>query len=104
MAFRECHFYVYILASRSRDLYVGFTNNIFMRIAQHHEKRPGTYTARYNIDRLVHYEHFQYVRNAIARETEIKDWGREKENSFDRTIQSNLARSSRRPVTLLVPP
>jgi putative endonuclease len=74
----EYHFYVYILASRSRSLYVGFTNNIRFRIKQHREKRPGSHTAKYNICRLVYYEHFTYVRNAIAREKELKDWNRPK--------------------------
>ena len=50
---RKYHFYVYIMASRSHDLYVGFTNNIFRRIAEHRTAPPGTYTARYNINRLV---------------------------------------------------
>ncbi len=78
MALREYHFYVYILASRSRTLYIGFTNNIFVRIAQHRNKRPGSFTTQYNIDRLVYYEHFQYVNNAIAREKELKLWIRAK--------------------------
>jgi predicted GIY-YIG superfamily endonuclease len=38
--------------------------------------RPGSYTERYNITRLVYFEHFQYVRSAIAREKEMKDWNR----------------------------
>ncbi|WP_433974009.1 GIY-YIG nuclease family protein [Tunturiibacter lichenicola] len=75
---REYHFYVYILASRSRTLYVGFTNNIRQRINQHRNKNPDTHTAKYNIGRLVHYEHFTYVLNAIAREKELKDWNRSK--------------------------
>jgi putative endonuclease len=79
---RKYHFYVYIMASRSHDLYIGFTNNIFRRVAEHRTARPGTYTARYNINRLVYYEHFAYVLNAIAREKklekELKDWSREK--------------------------
>jgi putative endonuclease len=75
---RQYHFYVYILASRSHDLYIGFTNNIFRRVAEHRTARADTYTARYNINRLVHYEHFTYVLNAIAREKELKDWTREK--------------------------
>jgi putative endonuclease len=72
----EYHFYVYILASRSRSLYVGFTNDIRFRIKQHREKRLGSHTAKYNIGRLVYYEHFTYVLNAIAREKELKDWNR----------------------------
>ncbi len=75
---REYHFYVYILASRSRTLYIGFTNNIFVRVAQHRKKWIGSFTTQYNIDRLVYYEHFQYVNNAIAREKELKNWLRER--------------------------
>jgi putative endonuclease len=75
---REYHFYVYILASRSRTLYIGFTNNIRLRISQHRNKNPGTHTAKYNIGRLVHYERFTYVLNAIAREKELKGWNRSK--------------------------
>jgi putative endonuclease len=76
MPAREYLFYVYILANRSRNLYIGLTNNLATRIAQHREHRPGTYTARYNIDRLVYYEQFAYILNAVARETELKDWNR----------------------------
>ena len=76
MPAREYNFYVYILSSRSRDLYIGVTNNLRARVAQHREKRPGTYTARYDIGRLVYFERFQYIRNAIAREKELKDWNR----------------------------
>jgi len=75
---REYHFYVYILASRSRSLYVGFTNDIRLRIQQHREKRPRAHTAKYNIGRLVYYEYFTYVLSAIAREKELKDWNRAK--------------------------
>jgi putative endonuclease len=78
MSQHEYHFYVYILASRSRALYTGLTNDIRLRIKQHREKRPGTHTAKYNIGRLVYYEHFTYVLNVIAREKELKDWNRAK--------------------------
>lgn len=78
MTNREYIFYVYILANRSRNLYVGFTNNIVARVRQHREQRPGTYTARYKITRLVYYERFGYVQNAIVRENEFKDWNRRK--------------------------
>src|SRR5580692_3951208 len=73
---REFHFWVYIMASRSLQLYIGITNSLRRRVAEHKALIPGTYTARYNIDRLVYFEHFQYVRNAIAREKELKDWNR----------------------------
>jgi len=77
MPHREYHFWVYILSSRSRNLYIGITNNLIRRVAEHREKAPGTYTARYHIHRLVYFEYFQYVRSAIAREKELKHWTRE---------------------------
>ena len=57
MPWRDYDFFVYIAASRSHQLYIGFTNSLRRRMAEHREHRPGAYTARYNIDRLVFYEH-----------------------------------------------
>ena len=73
---REYHFWVYILSSRSRNLYVGMTNDIHRRVIIHREARPNTHTAHYNIHRLVHCEYFRYVRSAITREKELKRWTR----------------------------
>jgi len=73
---REFEFFVYILSSRSRTLYIGVTGDLRLRILQHREKKPGSFTARYNIHRLVYFERYQYVDSAIAREKELKDWGR----------------------------
>lgn len=69
-------FYVYILASKSGVLYVGFTNNLEFRVWQHKTKQQKGFTAKYNVDRLVWFEHHTYVNNAIAREKEIKGWRR----------------------------
>ncbi|HUD22770.1 MAG TPA: GIY-YIG nuclease family protein [Acidobacteriaceae bacterium] len=76
MAKRDYEFFVYMLASRSRTLYIGVTGDLRVRVLQHRVKRPGTFTARYNIARLVYFERFQYIHNAIAREKELKDWNR----------------------------
>ncbi len=73
---REYHFWVYILSSRSRNLYVGITNKLIKRTATHREQIPGTHTARYSIHRLVYFEYFRYVRTAIRREKELKRWTR----------------------------
>lgn len=71
-------FCVYILASRSRNLYTGVTNNLARRMVEHREKLIPGFTSRYRIRRLVHYEVFTDIRYAIAREKEIKGWRREK--------------------------
>ena len=73
---RNYHFWVYILSSRSRNLYIGITNNIHSRVTTHRDSPIGTHTAHYNIYRLVYCEYFRYVRNAIAREKELKRWTR----------------------------
>ena len=72
----DYQFWVYILANRSRNLYIGITNSLRKRVMQHRNQPPGTYTARYNITRLVYCEEFQYVGNAIAREKDLKKWTR----------------------------
>ncbi len=74
----ERRYYVYIMASRTHVFYVGVTNNIVRRVRQHKEHAHEGFTARYNIDRLVWYEVWPYVRTAIAREKQIKPWRREK--------------------------
>lgn len=71
-------YYVYILASRSRNLYAGVTNDLMYRTRQHREVAVAGFTSRYRIFRLVHYEMFGDIRLAIAREKEIKGWRREK--------------------------
>jgi len=71
-------FYVYILASRSRNLYTGVTNSLERRLVEHREGLVPGHTSKYNIFRLVHFEVFTDIRYAIAREKEIKGWRREK--------------------------
>jgi putative endonuclease len=68
-------FYVYIMASRSRVLYVGVTNDLARRTNQHKRGLSG-FTSRYRVTRLVYFEVFVDIRDAIAREKEIKGWVR----------------------------
>jgi len=72
------HFYVYIMSSKSRVLYTGIADNIYRRTWEHkNDANPG-FTRDYKVHRLVYYETFQYVNNAIAREKRIKGWLRRK--------------------------
>ena len=72
-------FYVYILTNKNKTvLYTGVTNDIRRRLKEHREKKnPKSFTARYNVEFLVYYEHFGWIQLAIAREKEIKDLRRE---------------------------
>jgi putative endonuclease len=71
-------YYVYIVASKSRVIYTGMTGFLMARFLRHRAGEGGLFTRKYRVDRLVYFESFQNVENAIARETEIKKWRREK--------------------------
>ena len=71
-------YYVYIMASASRNLYTGVTDNLERRVAEHQRKLIPGFTSQYNINRLVHFEVFGDVRAAIGREKQIKGWLRMK--------------------------
>ena len=69
-------FYVYIMASRSRVLYVGVTNDLARRVKEHKGGLVTGFTSRYRITRLVYFEEFADIRDAIAREKDLKGWVR----------------------------
>jgi len=74
----EGSYFTYIVASRSRTLYVGVTGNLLKRVFDHKWKEHEGFTATYNCDRLVWFEAHQDVTKAIAREKQLKAWRREK--------------------------
>ena len=71
-------FYVYVLATRKDGpIYVGITNDLHRRIFEHKTHAIRGFTAKYNVDRLVYFEVFESVEEAIAREKRLKKWRRE---------------------------
>jgi putative endonuclease len=66
--------WIYILTNKNHTaLYVGVTNNLRTRVWEHKSKRsPSSFTARYNVDKLIYYEEFEFIVDAIAREKYIK--------------------------------
>jgi putative endonuclease len=71
-------YYVYIMASLSRTLYTGMTNDLQRRVHEHKQKETPGFSQRYNVTRLVYYESTNSVHVAIAREKQIKGWTRAK--------------------------
>ncbi len=71
-------YFIYIMSNQSRTLYIGFTNNLKKRVFQHKTGLVEGFTKRYQIDRLVYIESFRDVNSAIAREKQLKRWGRQK--------------------------
>jgi putative endonuclease len=73
-------YYVYVMASRSRVLYTGVTNDLTGRVERHKTGAPAGFTSWYNVTRLVYFETFTNLRDAIRREKQLKGWTRAKKS------------------------
>lgn len=71
-------YFVYILTNKSNTLYVGVTNNLERRLYEHKHKLISGFTAQYNINKLVYFEEFSNIEDAILVEKKIKGWTRAK--------------------------
>ena len=69
-------YFVYIMSNSSKMLYTGITNDVETRAFQHKSKRIPGFTQRYNLHKLVYFERFSNVLEAIGREKQIKGWSR----------------------------
>jgi len=67
-------YYTYIMASRAETLYIGVTNDIERRVTEHKSGGLRGFSARYNVNRLVYYEDYDWIDDAIAREKQLKGW------------------------------
>ncbi len=67
-------YFVYIMSNRSKTLYTGITNSLIRRAREHKLGTGSAFSAKYRLDRLVYFERFEDVRNAIEREKQIKGW------------------------------
>ncbi len=79
MSASDSHIYfVYILASRRHGtLYTGVTNDLIHRVQEHRESMLPGFTKRYGVHRLVYFEMFGEIGEAIAREKKLKRWRRD---------------------------
>jgi len=94
------------MASRSLTFYTGVTGDIYHRALQHRAGEIEGFTKKYHIDRLVYYETFKYVNNAIAREKQIKAWTRAKRLALIKTMNpawQDLADGWGEPTKLQIP-
>jgi putative endonuclease len=74
---RSRSYWVYILASKlGGTLYIGVTNDLVRRVYQHRTKVAEGFTRKYGVDRLVYFEQFDDIENAIHREKRLKKWNR----------------------------
>jgi putative endonuclease len=77
---------VYILTNRTGTLYIGVTDDLARRLCQHRSGEFPGFTAKYKLDRLVYYESFDWIEEAIAREKQIKRSRREKKVNLVETM------------------
>ncbi len=84
-------YYVYILTNKTDTvMYIGVTNDLRRRLCEHKNEQIEGFTKRYHIHKLVYYEEYHEVNDAIAREKQLKGWKREKKNALVATKNPNL--------------
>ena len=72
------HYYVYVMTSRNRTLYIGVTSDLTRRVFEHKQQLTTGFTKKYKVSSLVFFETTSDVEVAIAREKQLKGWRRSK--------------------------
>ena len=67
-------YYIYILSNIKKSLYIWVTNNLERRVYEHKNKTIKWFTEKYNINKLVYYEKFDKINDAISCEKKLKNW------------------------------
>ncbi len=85
-------YHVYILTNVKRNvMYIGVTNNLENRVAEHRLGKGGEFTRRYRVNTLVYAEEYQYIEDAIAREKQLKGWRRSKKDELVASVNPSWA-------------
>src|SRR5436305_15202243 len=80
---RDYNFWIYIVTNRNNSvLYIGVTNRLYRRTRQHRKGVKTGFSSKYQCKKLIYYEHYRDVRDAIARESQLKKWSRAKKISL----------------------
>lgn len=77
MSFKDEYFYIYIITNKNNTvIYIGVTAHIAQRLNAHFKGYTKGFANRYNLNKLVYYEKFETIQEAIKREKQIKKWNR----------------------------
>ena len=82
-------YYVYVLSSRSRTLYIGVTSDLYRRMGEHKQTQVKDFTAKYNVTELVYYEVTDDPIAAITREKQLKRWLRARKIALVESVNPN---------------
>lgn len=81
-------YFVYLMTNKSDSvIYTGVTNNLIRRVREHRNKSRKSFTSKYNVTKLVYYEIFGDINEAIKREKQIKGGSRQKK--IDMIVSTN---------------
>jgi len=84
------NYYIYIITNKNNSvLYTGVTNDLNRRIYEHKNKLIRGFTSKYNINKLIYFEHFSNINDAIQREKRIKKWKREWKENLINSVNPN---------------
>jgi putative endonuclease len=76
---RDYNFWIYIVTNKNHSvLYIGVTNSLSRRTWEHREGVTSGFAADYQCKKLIYYEWYRDIRDAIARESQLKKWSRSK--------------------------
>lgn len=92
-------YYVYVMSNRAHVLYIGVTNDLGRRAEQHREGDDPGFTRKYHLGRLVYFETYDQISDAIAREKQLKHWNRKKKVALIESLNprwSDLSRGWKR--------
>ena len=83
-------YYVYILTNKTDTvMYIGVTNDLRRRLYEHKNKQIEGFTKKYHVHKLVYFEEYSEVNDAITREKQLKRWVRSKKNLLVETKNPN---------------
>ena len=78
MKVNKHQYYIYILSNKKNGtLYIGVSNDLERRVFEHKNKLVLGFTSKYDLDKLVYFEQFQFIDDAMKREKQLKNWNRQ---------------------------
>lgn len=84
-------YYIYILSNNSNNvLYIGVTNNLMKRVYEHKSKLVKGFTEKYNVNKLIYFEEYKDIKEAIKREKQLKNWHRGWKLNLIKTMNPNF--------------
>lgn len=84
-------YYVYILTNKSFTLYVGVTNDLIRRVWEHQNEFVDGFTKKYHIHKLIYFEEYGNINQALEREKQIKAWTRKKKIDLIKTVNPEFS-------------